>query len=102
VVAFNDTLALGALRVLQEAGRRVPEDVALVGFDDIDETHYSMPTLSTIDPGRDEIARRAVELLLRRISEDPESFEPEEIAVPFRVIERESTPARIPAVPTEA
>lgn len=97
VVAFNDTLALGALRVLQEAGFRVPEDVALVGFDDIDETHYSMPTLSTIDPGRDDIARRAVELLVRRIEKDAEPFEPEEIAVPFRVIERESTPARIPA-----
>jgi DNA-binding LacI/PurR family transcriptional regulator len=100
VVAFNDTLALGALRVLQEAGHRVPDDVALVGFDDIDETHYSMPTLSTIDPGRDEIARRAVELLLRRIA-DQEPFEPEEIAVPFRVIERESTPSRMAALQPE-
>jgi DNA-binding LacI/PurR family transcriptional regulator len=60
-----------------------------------------MPTLSTIDPGRDEIARRAVELLLRRIS-DPEGFAPEEIAVPFRVIERESTPARMPALQPDA
>lgn len=92
VVAFNDTLALGALRVLQEAGYRVPEDVALIGFDDIDETHYSMPTLSTIDPGRDDIARRAVDLLIRRIEEDADTLEPEEIAVPFRVIQRESTP----------
>lgn len=101
VVAFNDTLALGAMRVLQEAGRRVPDDVALVGFDDIDETHYSMPTLSTIDPGRDEIARRAVELLLRRIEGGSEPFEPEEIAVPFSVVERESTPALVPALTTE-
>ncbi|MCA0295533.1 MAG: LacI family transcriptional regulator [Actinobacteria bacterium] len=91
VVAFNDTLAFGALRVLQEAGRRVPEDVALIGFDDIDETRYSMPTLSTIDPGRDEIARRAVDLLLRRIEEGADTVQPVEVAVPFRLIEREST-----------
>ncbi|MBW8872197.1 MAG: LacI family DNA-binding transcriptional regulator [Leifsonia sp.] len=101
VVAFNDTLALGAMRVLQEAGFRVPEDVALIGFDDIDETHYSMPTLSTIDPGRDEIARRAIELLLRRIKSGPEAFEPEEIAVPFRVIQRESTPVLVSALTVE-
>ena len=102
VVAFNDTLALGAMRVLQEAGFRVPEDVALVGFDDIDETHYSMPTLSTIDPGRDEIARRAIELLLRRIQGGAEPFEPEEIAVPFRVVQRESTPALVAALAAES
>ena len=59
VVAFNDAIALGAMRVLQEAGLRIPEDVAVIGFDDIDETQYSMPTLSTIDPGREEIARTA-------------------------------------------
>ena len=41
VVAFNDSIALGAVRVLQENGIRVPEDVAVIGFDDIDETRYS-------------------------------------------------------------
>lgn len=97
VVAFNDTLAFGALRVLQEAGFRVPGDVAIIGFDDIDETRYSMPTLSTIDPGRDEIARQAVDLLLRRIDEGSPVSDPIEIAVPFQLIERESS--RSAAVP---
>jgi len=91
VVAFNDTLAFGALRVLQESGKHVPEDVAIIGFDDIDETRYSMPTLSTIDPGRDEIARRAVELLLERIDQGADDARPVEVSVPFRLIEREST-----------
>jgi DNA-binding LacI/PurR family transcriptional regulator len=91
VVAFNDVLALGALRVLQEAGLRVPDDVAVIGFDDIDETQYSMPTLSTIDPGREEIARTAVELLARRIDGDSAPFTPEEILAPYRLIPREST-----------
>jgi len=91
VVAFNDAIALGALRALQEAGLRVPEDVALIGFDDIDETQYSMPTLSTIDPGRAEIARTAVDLLVRRIEGGAAPFEPERILVPYRLVPREST-----------
>jgi DNA-binding LacI/PurR family transcriptional regulator len=91
LVAFNDAIALGALRVLQESGLRIPEDVAVIGFDDIDETQYSMPTLSTIAPGREEIARTAVDLLIRRIERSSEVFVPEEVAVPFRLIEREST-----------
>ena len=91
VVAFNGAIALGALRAFQEAGRRVPEDVAVIGFDDIDETRYSIPTLSTIDPGRDEIARAAVDLLIRRIEGDDEPFVPEAIEVPFRLVERESS-----------
>ncbi|MDR6972256.1 LacI family DNA-binding transcriptional regulator [Leifsonia shinshuensis] len=91
VVAFNDAIALGALRALQEAGLRVPEDVAVVGFDNVDETQYSMPTLSTIDPGREEIARTAVDLLIRRMEGSSEAFAPEEIAVPFRLVQRESS-----------
>ena len=91
VVAFNDAIALGALRALQESGLRVPEDVAVIGFDDIDETQYSMPTLSTIDPGRAEIARAAVDLLVRRIEGGPAPFEPERILVPYRLLPREST-----------
>jgi DNA-binding LacI/PurR family transcriptional regulator len=97
IAAFNDTLALGALRVLQEAGLRVPEDVAVIGYDDIDETQYSMPALSTIDPGRDEIAQTAVDLLIERIEGGSAPFAPREIAVPFRLVERESTAAVVPA-----
>ena len=52
VFGLNDTLALGAMRALQESGRRVPEDVAVVGFDDLDEARYSIPSLTTVDPGQ--------------------------------------------------
>ncbi|MHA7283446.1 LacI family DNA-binding transcriptional regulator [Arthrobacter sp. TMS2-4] len=88
---MNDTLALGAMRALQEAGRRIPDDVAVIGFDDLDEGRYSLPTLSTIDPGRDEIADTAVRVLLERISGRDGSVPPREFEARFQVIERESS-----------
>jgi DNA-binding LacI/PurR family transcriptional regulator len=91
VVAFNDSIALGAMRVLQEAGLRVPQDVAIIGFDDIDEASYSLPTLSTIDPGREEIADTAVRVLLERIRGSRPPAPPREYVTSFRVIQRESS-----------
>lgn len=90
VVGFNDSLALGAMRVLLERGVRIPDEVAIVGFDDLDETRYSLPALTTIDPGRSEIARVAVDLLIERITGDAE-LAPREVLADFRLVEREST-----------
>ncbi|MCU1526262.1 MAG: LacI family transcriptional regulator, partial [Frondihabitans sp.] len=67
VVCFNDALALGAMRSLQRRGKRIPEDVALVGFDDIEDSAFSTPSLSTVAPGREDLARAAVDLLVYRI-----------------------------------
>ncbi len=94
VVAFNDSIALGAMRVMQDAGLRIPEDVAIIGFDDIDETRYSLPTLSTIDPGRREIAETAVAMLLERIDGAAEATPAREFEADFKVISRESTAIR--------
>jgi DNA-binding LacI/PurR family transcriptional regulator len=91
VVAFNDSIALGAMRVLQEAGLRIPQDVAVIGFDDIDETRYSLPTLSTINPGRDEIAEIAVGLLQERITHPELDIPPREFLTRFELVQREST-----------
>ncbi|NQX10855.1 LacI family DNA-binding transcriptional regulator [Microbacteriaceae bacterium VKM Ac-2855] len=94
VFGLNDALALGGLRVLQQAGLRVPEDVAVMGFDNIDETQYALPSLSTVEPGRLEIARTAVAALIERIAERATGVEPaapREIAAAFEVIGREST-----------
>jgi DNA-binding LacI/PurR family transcriptional regulator len=68
VVCFNDLLALGAVRVLHEFGLRAPDDVAIVGFDDIEEGRYSVPSLTTIAPSKEQIARVAVSLLADRIA----------------------------------
>jgi DNA-binding LacI/PurR family transcriptional regulator len=90
VFAFNDTLALGAMRVLQEAGVRIPQDVAIIGFDDLDETRYSLPTLSTVNPRRDQIAQAALETLLRRI-EGGADLEAREIETGCSIEVRESS-----------
>lgn len=63
VFALNDTLALGALRRLAQEGLGEPEDVAVIGFDNIDEGRFPLPSLTTVDHGRDEIAETALELL---------------------------------------
>jgi DNA-binding LacI/PurR family transcriptional regulator len=90
--AMNDELALGALRVLQEEGIDVPSDVALIGFDNVDEGSFSRPSLSTVDPGRTEIAAMAIDLLLERIGgTSVDDVAPRELQSSFRIIEREST-----------
>lgn len=92
VFGLNDTLALGAMRVLQESGRRVPEEVAVIGFDELDEAEYSIPSLTTVDPGRTWIAATAVTTLLERISQGDALGGPRELLAEFRIIERESAP----------
>ncbi|WP_309103622.1 LacI family DNA-binding transcriptional regulator [Microbacterium sp.] len=90
VFGLNDTLALGAMRVLQESGVRVPHDVQVVGFDDLDEAEYSIPSLTTVDPGRDWIAKTAVATLLDRIARADAIEAPRQLLAEFRIVERES------------
>ncbi|PTA43081.1 LacI family DNA-binding transcriptional regulator [Micromonospora sp. RP3T] len=92
VFCFNDTLALGALRALHEAGLRVPEDVAVAGFDDIEDGRFSIPTLSTVAPDKERIARLAVELLAGRLTADRDA-PPRELVAPHRLALRESAPS---------
>jgi len=90
IFCFNDLLALGALRALHEAGMRVPEDVAVVGWDDVEDGRFSMPTLSTIRPDKAQIASIAVDFLSARLGEgraDP----PRAVAAGFDLVVREST-----------
>jgi len=94
VFGLNDTLALGAMRVLQEAGYRVPRDVSVIGFDDLDEAMYSLPSLSTVNPGRVEIAEVAVSSLMKRIDGSGGTAEPAHLHLAqFSIVERESTAA---------
>lgn len=105
VFAFSDLLALGALRVALHRGLAVPRDVAIVGFDDIEDGRYSTPTLTTIAPDKAEIARAAVRQIVARIDgggsggggaagsggETEAGAESKEIQAPYRLVVREST-----------
>ncbi|GLY28336.1 LacI family DNA-binding transcriptional regulator [Kineosporia sp. NBRC 101731] len=86
---FSDELAAGALRELYEHGVRVPDEIAVMGFDDIEASSFSTPSLSTIRPDKAGIAKAAVDTLLRRL-DDP-AGERQEINVGFELVQRESS-----------
>ena len=71
VVASGDTMAIGAIRALNAQGFRVPEDVAVVGFDDIELARLLSPTLTTIRQPQQQIGRRSMEMLLDLINGKP-------------------------------
>jgi DNA-binding LacI/PurR family transcriptional regulator len=90
VFCFNDLLAIGAMRTLHEAGCRIPDDIAVIGFDDIEEARFAIPSLTTIAPDKKKIGELTVSFLLERI-DGTRTSPPERIEVPFRLIVREST-----------
>jgi DNA-binding LacI/PurR family transcriptional regulator len=90
VFCFNDLLAIGAMRALREAGRRIPEDVAVVGFDDIEECQYAAPPLTSVAPDKAAVADTAVDLLLERM-DGTGPPEPREVFPPHRLAVRAST-----------
>ena len=89
IFATNDLLALGALTCLRQAGLRVPDDMALVGFDDIPFARLIDPPLTTIAQFPERLGARAAELLLERIKgEGPPEGRHE--VLPFELIVRQS------------
>jgi DNA-binding LacI/PurR family transcriptional regulator len=97
IVAVTDVVAIGALRALADLGIRVPEEVQVVGFDNIDETEFITPRLTSVDPGNEQIAATVVRFLESRMaaqsSGQPEAAaEPTaEVTIPARLVIREST-----------
>lgn len=90
VFCYNDMLALGALRALHERGLRVPQDLALVGFDDVDDGRYSIPSLTTVAPDKTQIATLAVEQLLARLA-GRAGRPPQSLRAAHHLVIREST-----------
>lgn len=88
VFVASDTMALGALRAIREAGMTVPEDIALVGFDDLPPAIQADPQLTTIEHPIERMGMIAVDLLVQRIRA-PEG-PPQQIILPARLIIRES------------
>ncbi|MBV7673306.1 LacI family transcriptional regulator [Streptomyces halstedii] len=98
VFCFSDELALGALRVAAEQGVRVPRDMALMGFDDIEDGRFSAPSLTTVAPDREQIAERAVQCLAERVLGRLGTLPGRRIVVPHRLLARESTGAEVTPV----
>jgi LacI family transcriptional regulator len=94
IFAFNDNLAIGVLQAAREAGLRVPEDLSVVGFDDIEHATIVTPTLTTVRQPLAEMGRTAVSLLTRLL--ERQRFETLHVELATRLVERESTapPAR--------
>lgn len=95
VFAANDQMALGLLRALHESGRRVPEDVSVIGFDDIPEASSFLPPLTTLHQDFAEVGRLCVQAVLRTMR--PDGSERGTTLVPTRLVLRQST-APPPAV----
>jgi DNA-binding LacI/PurR family transcriptional regulator len=91
VFAANDQTALGVLRALHDAGRRVPDDVSVVGFDDTPESPYFVPALTTIRQDFAEVGRRSVELLRSLLDG---TLEERHSVVPAELVVRESSAVR--------
>lgn len=89
IVAGNDLLACGAIRALQEAGLRVPQDTAVIGVDDIPLANLITPKLTTLRQPLELIARQVIELLLERIEQDQPS-PPRQLRYELELVVRES------------
>lgn len=89
----NDFMAIGAMRALREAQLNVPEDVAIVGFDDIEIAEMLATPLTTVYQPKYEMGQAAVRILLRHLAER-DAFRPEHVVLPTRLVVRASTNAR--------
>ncbi len=88
IFAMSDVMATGAIRAIRDLGRRVPEDVSVVGYDGVPISDYLVPRLATVRQDTQLLAQRGVELLLRSIRRPDSS--PVHDVVPFRLIPGES------------
>jgi DNA-binding LacI/PurR family transcriptional regulator len=93
--AFNDISAIGAIRALRESGRRVPDDVSVVGFDDIQAAAYQNPALTTVRQPLRRMGELAAQTLTQRVEAGANGKYPHTISVDPELVIRETT-ARLP------
>jgi DNA-binding LacI/PurR family transcriptional regulator len=92
--AYNDISAIGAMRAFQEAGRRIPEDISVVGFDDVALASFSIPTLTTVRQPLLKMGRIAAQTIIDRI-EERATFLPEIAVEPELVVRNSTAPPRL-------
>jgi DNA-binding LacI/PurR family transcriptional regulator len=86
-------MALGVIHALVEHRRRVPEDVSVVGFDDIPEAEFFLPALTTVRQDFDEVGRRGLDLLLHNLGALAEDHRERVMIAPEFVVRRSTAPA---------
>jgi DNA-binding LacI/PurR family transcriptional regulator len=91
VFCYNDVTALGGMRAAYSAGRRIPQDLSIVGFDDIALAPYFEPPLTTVAQPKREMGEKAVEMVLNLLAGDKVV---ENWVLPSQLIVRESTMVR--------
>lgn len=95
IFCFNDIAAIGAIRALRDAGISVPNDVSVVGFDDILSAAYSTPSLTTVRQPLFEMGKRGAEVLLDRIANREKEYPAEIVVVPELVVRESTGPASV-------
>ena len=85
--AMSDVMALGAIRALADAGKRVPEDISVVGFDGLQIGEYTLPRLSTVSQSVEQLVERSMNLLLQGIES---GMQAKHEVVPVQLLLRES------------
>jgi DNA-binding LacI/PurR family transcriptional regulator len=104
IFAFNDVSAIGAIRALRESGLRVPEEISVIGFDDVHAAAFHNPALTTIRQPLYQMGILAAQHLLRRIAKGPQGPYPELVTVEPELVIRQSThqaPTQKPATETQ-
>ncbi len=96
VLASNDLSAIGALRAVHRSGLRVPDDISIIGFDDIHLAEFTEPPLTTIRLSRTEVAERAVSWLLDEIEARDTNGQPAPPIETHLVLRQTTAPARVP------
>jgi DNA-binding LacI/PurR family transcriptional regulator len=91
IACYNDMTAIGVLRALRAAGRRVPEDISVVGCDDIAAASWVVPALTTVAQQKAEMGRLAVERLAAMLGNPALAGMPEVVRLPMVLRERESS-----------
>jgi DNA-binding LacI/PurR family transcriptional regulator len=89
--AFNDVSAIGAMQALREAGRRIPDDVSVVGFDDIQSAAFQQPGLTTVRQPLRRMGELAAEIVVRHIGDRRKSLHAKQVMVEPELVVRAST-----------
>lgn len=88
VFTINDELALGIYRGLKEAGKKIPDDISVIGYDDIDLATYMSPKLTTVHQPSFELGLKATDLIIKRINN--KNLRPQKVILPVTLMDRDS------------